>query len=109
MNAGSCQDDILTLWGLHRQAELPDVPRDAKGELWVLDEVIGGCVSFYLGAGGTLDPPRVAILEDCRVDLERLMPELEEAAAAYFGRLGLLARLLLEAMKKPGERGPQGP
>lgn len=108
MSAGPCRDDILALWGLHRQAELPDVPREAKGELWVLDEVIGGCVSFYLSAGGTLDPPRVVILEDCRADLERLMPELEEAAAAYFGRLGMLAWLLLEAMKKPGERGPQG-
>ncbi|TAL11352.1 MAG: hypothetical protein EPO02_04835 [Nitrospirae bacterium] len=101
-------DDILTLWQAHRRAELPDVPREAKGELWVLDEVVGGCVSFYLNAGGALDPPRVAILEDCRADLARLMPELEEAAAVYFGRLGLLVRLLLDVTKKPGEQGPQG-
>lgn len=99
-------DDILTLWRVHRQAELPDVPREAMGELWVLDEVIGGCVSFYLSAGGSLDTARVAILEDCRADLARLMPELEEAAAAYFSRLGMLARLLLEATKPTGEQGP---
>ncbi len=99
-------DDILTLWRAHRGAELPDVPRETRGELWVLDEVIGGCVAFYLSGGGTLDPPRVAILEDCRADLERLMPDLEEAAASYFGRLGMLAGLLIETSKKSGEQGP---
>lgn len=98
-------DDILTLWRAHRQAELPDVPREARGELWVLDEVIGGCVAFYLGAGGALDQPRVAILKDCRADLDRLMPDLEEAAAAYFSRLGTLAGLLLATSKQSGEPG----
>lgn len=98
-------DAILTLWRAHRQAELPDVPREAMGELWVLDEVIGGCVSFYLDAGGALDPPRVAVLEECRADLERLMPGLEDAAAAYFSRLGMLAGLLLATSKQSGEPG----
>ena len=93
-------EEILTLWRMHQQAELPAVPRDCMGELWVLDEVIGGCVVFYLDAGGTLDPPRVAILEDCRADQNRLMPALEEAAASYFGRLGALAELLIEASPK---------
>lgn len=99
-------DEILTLWRAHWQAELPDVPRESKGELWVLDEVIGGCVLFYLSGGGALDPPRVAILEDCRADLDRLMPDLEEAAASYFSRLGMLAGLLIETSKKSGEQGP---
>jgi hypothetical protein len=99
-------DDILTLWQAHRQAELPNVPRESKGELWVLDEVIGGCVSFYLDGGGALDLTRVAILEDCRTDLDRLMPNLEEAAASYFSRLGMLAGLLIETSKKSGEQGP---
>ncbi len=106
MNARSCRDDILALWGMHRKAELPDVPREAKGELWVLDEVIGGCVLFYLDTGGTLDPSRVSVLEDCRTDLARLMPALEDPAAAYFSRLGRLAGLLLGATKKAGEEGP---
>lgn len=106
MSAGSCRDDILALWGMHRKAELPDVPREAKGELWVLDEVVGGCVSFYLSAGGSLDPARVVVLEDCRADLARLMPALEDPAAAYFGRLGRLAGLLLGATKTAGEQGP---
>ncbi len=64
------------------------------------------CVAFYLSAGGALDPPRVAILEDCRADLDRLMPDLEEAAAFYFSRLGMLAGLLVETSKKSGEQGP---
>ena len=98
-------DDILTLWWAHREAELPDVPREAMGELLVLDEVIGGCVAFYLSAGGALDPPRIAILEDCRTDLARLMPDLEEAAASYFSRLGRLAGLLIETAAKSGEQG----
>ena len=108
MSSRLMPDDILALWRAHQEAKLPDVPRAAMGELWVLDEVIGGCVSFYLGAGGTLDPPRVAILEDCRADLDRLIPELEEAAAAYFGRLGLLAGLLLDATRRPGQQGARG-
>jgi len=98
-------DEILTLWRAHRQAELPDVPRESKGELWVLDEVIGGCVAFYLSAGGALDPTRVAILKECRTDLGRLMPDLEEAAVSYFSRLGMLAGLLIETSKKSGEQG----
>ncbi len=65
-------DDILALWRAHRDAMLPEVPRERMGELWVLDEVIGGCVTYYLDAGGTLDTPRVVILEDCRTDLERV-------------------------------------
>ncbi len=101
-------DDILALWRAHQEAELPDVPRSAMGELWVLDEVIGGCVSFYLGAGGSMDTTRVAILQDCRADLERLMPELEEAAASYFGRLARLAGLLLDATKGPCDQEPRG-
>ncbi len=93
-------DEVLTLWRTHQQAELPAVPRDCMGELWVLDEVIGGCVAFYLDAGGTLDPPRVAILEDCLADLNRLLPYLDEAAASYFSRLGVLAGLLIETSKR---------
>src|SRR6266852_5365455 len=88
------RDDILSLWHAHRQAVLPDVPRESMGELWVLDEIIGGCVNFYLQAGGTLDAPRKDILEDCRADLARLLPGLEEAAVFYFSRLETLAVLL---------------
>jgi hypothetical protein len=95
-------EQIATLWQAHRQASLPDVPSESKGELWVLDEVIGGCVAYYLDAGKRLDAARVAILEDCLADLERLMPGLDEMAAAYFGRLGMLAGLVLEGQAAGG-------
>jgi hypothetical protein len=108
MSAGSCQDEILTLWQAHRQAKLPDVPRESKGELWVLDEVIGGCVSFYLSGGGVLDRSRVAILEDCRADLARLLPDLEDAAASYFSRLAMLAGLLIAMSGNAGGQGTRG-
>jgi hypothetical protein len=82
---------------------LPDVPRERMGELWVLDEIIGGCVTYYLGAGRTLDPPRVVILEDCQADLERLLPDLEEAATSYFIRLRTLAGLLIQTSRAGGK------
>ena len=95
-------EHIITLWDAHRQAPLPDVPVQSKGELWVLDEVIGGCVAHYLDQGRTLDAARVVILEDCRADLERLLPMLDETAAEYFGRLGILAALVLEGLATGG-------
>ncbi len=103
------KDDILTLWQTHRQAALPDVPRESMGELWVLDEVIGGCVNFYLQAGGALDAPRKTILEDCREDLARLLPDLEETAASYFSRLETLSGLLIQAYEEGAEKSGAGP
>jgi hypothetical protein len=103
------KDDILSLWHAHRQAALPDVPRESMGELWVLDEVIGGCVNFYLQAGGALDAPRKAILEDCRKDLARLLPDLEETAASYFSRLETVAGLLIQAYEEGAEKSGAGP
>jgi len=90
-------EELLTLWHAHRQDPLPEVPSECKGELWVLDEVIGGCVSYCIEAGQRLDPPRAHILEDCRADLHRLLPGLEGPAITYFSRLGALAELLLAA------------
>jgi hypothetical protein len=95
-------EQIITLWHTHRQAALPDVPLESKGELWVLDEVVGGCVAYYLDTGRRLDAARVVILEDCLADLERLLPGLDETAAVYFGRLGILAGLVLEGQAEGG-------
>jgi len=103
------KDDILSLWHAHRQAALPDVPRESMGELWVLDEVIGGCVDFYLQAGGALDAPRKAVLEYCRADLVRLLPDMEETAASYFSRLETLAGLLIQASEQGAEKSGAGP
>jgi hypothetical protein len=90
-------ETLVALWGRHQQEALPDVPGLNKGELLVLDEVIGGCISYYLNAGRTLDAQRLIILRDCQADLDRLLPELEGPALDYFGRLGSLAELVLSS------------
>ena len=90
-------DELTTLWQTHQQEALPEVPVTCKGELWVLDEVIGGCVAYYLEDGRALDSRRLGILRDCRADLDRLLPELEGPAIDYFSRLEALAQLILHA------------
>jgi hypothetical protein len=88
--------DVVALWQTHRQAALPEVPWELKGELWVLDEVISGCLAYALETGGTLEPNRIGILEDCRQDLRRMLPQLDGLAVTYFSRLETLAALVLE-------------
>jgi hypothetical protein len=95
--------DVRVLWGEHKRAPLPDVSIAAKGELWVLDEVVSGCISLYLESGLMLDEQRRNILMDCRNDLNRLLPELEGAAAAYFSRLELLTELILAGQRSADE------
>ncbi|MEP6601040.1 MAG: hypothetical protein ABJB49_04430 [Nitrospirota bacterium] len=89
--------ELAVLWKRHQQEALPAVPTAIKGELWVLDEVIGGCITHYLEGGLGLDSGRSAILHDCRADLDRLLPDLEGPAVDYFQRLGILAELVLRA------------
>jgi len=89
--------ELAVLWKRHQQEALPAVPPMFKGELWVLDEVIGGCIAHYLEGDLALDSGRTAILLDCRADLDRLLPALEGPAVDYFHRLGILAELVLSA------------
>jgi hypothetical protein len=89
--------ELAVLWKKHQQEALPAVPPTIKGELWVLDEVIGGCIAHYLEGDLALDSGRTAILVDCRADLYRLLPDLEGPAVDYFHRLGILAELVLSA------------
>jgi hypothetical protein len=90
-------EELMVLWRRHQQEALPNVPDASKGELWVIDEVVGGCIAYYLERGPSLDSRRIGILEDCRADLDRLIPELEGEAVNYFRRLGTLAQLVLTA------------
>src|SRR2546428_12446345 len=103
------KDDILSLWHAHRQAPLPDVPREGMGELWVLDEVIGGCVKFYLQAGGGLGALRRVIVEGCWGELARVRPYLWGTSACYFWRVEALAGLVVPAYGVGGESSGGGP
>ena len=66
-----------------------------EGELMMLDTVISGCVTYFLQSRNGLDRQRLEILQECLVDLDCVLPELEEEAITYFQRLHTLGSLLL--------------
>ena len=90
-------NEILSLWQVHRDASWPRFSGPNEGELMTLDTVISGCVTYYLDSEGGLDHQRITMLESCLADLDGLLPELTGGVAEYFGRLRLLATLLLNA------------
>jgi hypothetical protein len=59
-------------------------------------QVISGCVRYYFSEN-ELDPQRVEILENCKNDLEALLPGLSGESWNYFSGLHTLASLLLDA------------
>lgn len=71
-----------------------------KGELMMLDTVIGGCVLHFLESGEGLDAQRIGMLEDCMMNLDALMPHIVEEAGDYFTRLHQLGTLLLAAHRR---------
>jgi len=54
---------------------------------------------YYLDGETALEPQRASILEDCLVDLDRLLDEMTEDCKPYFERARQLARLLLETQQ----------
>ena len=92
--------DIATLWALHRDAGYPRIAGPNAGELMTLDTVICGAITHYLDSEQGLDPQRVDMLQDCMKELNALMPELDEAATAYFERLHELALLLVDVHRR---------
>ncbi len=87
---------IASLWEAHSQTEWPRFSSPNKGQLMTLDTVIGGCVVYYLDGETGLDPQRLSILEDCIVDLDKLLDELTEDCRTYFERARQLALMLIE-------------
>ncbi len=87
--------DLARLWEVHQAAEWPASVGLHEGALMTLDTVVGGCVTYFVEEHH-LDPPRVAILEDCLSDLETVLPELAEEPLGYFERLKQLGSLVLE-------------
>lgn len=61
-----------------------------------LDTVIGGCAVFYLDGQAEMDSQRIAILQDCIVDLDNLLDDLTEDSLGYFQRLRRLAAALVQ-------------
>lgn len=93
--------DLIQVWEAHRDAGWPAEAGPNEGELMTLDTVISGCMVYFLDTPEGLDAPRVGMLESCLSDLDALLPELAEDCTDYFGRLRVLASLLLETTR-PG-------
>lgn len=98
-------NDLVELWRTHKATDWPIFTDPNQGELMTLDTVISGCVTYYLDSAEGLDPQRVVMLEECLADLNGLLPDLTDEAAAYFERARTLACLLLDA---PPHRRPAG-
>ncbi|MFJ4776576.1 hypothetical protein [Streptomyces sp. NPDC088762] len=85
------------LWHEHRRAPFPDSLRGAEGgtDMWLLDLYTAGCVVAWLAHGGTLDSENSRILQKCLDELQHVVPEINEPAAAqYYQRLHRLALLV---------------
>ena len=68
-----------------------------------LDSAASGCICSYVGRAlrdprhGSLDSERIEILRQCRANLDRVLPELEEEAVrGYFEELGWMIRAVLQ-------------
>ena len=93
-------NDLLELWRTHKEASWPTFSDPHQGELMTLDTVISGCMTYYVDSAEGLDRQRVIMLEDCLADLNGLLPDLHDEAAAYFERARTLACLLLDTASR---------
>jgi hypothetical protein len=91
--------DLHVLWEVHREAGWPPMCTPREGELMTLDTVVSGCALYFFDAEGTLDPPRIEMLQSCLMELDDLLPDLSGECLDYFGRLRKLAELLLNCTK----------
>ena len=95
--------EILELWQQHSSTPFP------KGyggkvingiDLSLLDAEIAGGIHMYVHNSGELDSRHVEILSKCLVDLNTVLLLLNHEELTYFNRLGQLADLVLEEVKR---------
>ena len=60
-----------------------------------IDTFAAGCIHTYIDRG-YLDPERRGILEECLDDLDKVMPDLAGPGKAYFMKLYLLGKTVVE-------------
>jgi hypothetical protein len=94
----SSDDEARRLWDEHKSAPFPDRLRgmELEGvEMVMLDADIAGCIGTWLGRERQLNegPPRAArplderrrsVLQECLVDLDRVLPLLLDGERAYY-------------------------
>jgi len=91
---------IEQLWREHKLAAFPQGYRgkDINGiDFVMLDADVAGCVQTFVSRGN-LNLFQTAVLGLCYRNLSHLMPMLSEEGKAYYGRLELLAELVLKAV-----------
>jgi hypothetical protein len=94
--------DLQALWDRHREAGWPPMTTPHEGELMTLDTVVSGCALYFFEAGEVLDLPRIDMLQTCLAEIDELLPELSGESMDYFGRLRMLAELLLKTTNTEG-------
>lgn len=67
-----------------------------------LDTVVSGCALYFFDSDKTLDLPRIDMLQSCLAEIDDLLPELSGESIDYFGRLRMLAELLLKTTNPEG-------
>ena len=72
-------------------------------ELSLLDTETAGCIQYFI-ATNSLDRERVAILESCNNDLEKVISKLEGEGKSYFQ----LLKKLSESVLRKVQNGPAG-
>ena len=96
MTNGQLQD----LWDRHREAGWPLMTTRREGELMTLDTVVSGCALYFFDSDETLDLPRIEMLQTCLAEIDDLWPELSDESIDYFGRLRMIAELLVKTTKR---------
>nr|AAS92969.1 hypothetical protein [uncultured bacterium] len=66
-------------------------------ELRSIDTFAAGCLDTF-SERGTLDEPRIAVLERCLRDLRPLLPQVPESAGDYFNQFAELCGRALGAV-----------
>jgi len=95
--------EILELWQQHSSAAFPEGygGKEINGiDLPLLDAEIAGCIHMYVHNSGGLDSRRVEILRKSLTDLNTIVLLLDSEELIYFNRLGNLANLVLQEVKR---------
>jgi hypothetical protein len=61
-----------------------------------LDSYAAGCIDTFIARNGRLDGRRIAVLEECRKELEVVVKNLSGEARTYFNNLLLISERVLQ-------------
>lgn len=91
--------NIAEMWIEHGQAQFPPGygGTDVNGVcVSSLDTFATGCISYYMGhERNDIDVERYLTLQKCKLDLEHVLPHVQDEALEYFGRLHELCNSII--------------